>query len=335
MIGNSYIMTNISIGMDAKVYQKNQIISNEDVFDLALIVEKLWAGKIVILLTALVFGLGATIYAIKLPNIYRSSVLLSPTENASDNLGGMASQLGGLASFAGLNLNGSNAIDRTTLSLEVLRSRLFISNFVDKHNLKPAIIAPLMWNLDSGELIYDAELFNKTDGVWVRKVDFPLKTEPSNQEIHEVFLKKMLEISKNKDTGLITISISHISPTIAQFIASELVVDINSTMKSRTIEETQNNINYLQKQLEKTPVAQMQNVFYQLIEEQTKTMMLAEANDSYVFSVVDPAVIPEMKSSPKRALICILGVILGIVCGIMLILLHGLFSYLKSFSKKG
>ncbi|GGA98813.1 Wzz/FepE/Etk N-terminal domain-containing protein [Agarivorans gilvus] len=328
-------MTNISIDTDATIYQQKQIINNEDVFDLSLIVEKLWAGKIVILLTALAFSLAATFYAIKLPNVYRSSVLLAPTENASDNLGGMASQLGGLASFAGLNLNGSNAIDKTTLSLEVLRSRLFISSFVEKHSLKADIMAPLLWDFDNGELIYNAELYDEKNGVWVRKVDFPLKAEPSNQEIHEVFLKNMLEVSKNKDTGLITLSISHISPIIAQLIVSELVVDINSTMKSRTIEETQNNINYLQTQLDKTAVSQMQNVFYQLIEEQTKTMMLAEANDSYVFSVVDPAVIPEIKSSPNRALICILGAILGIVLGIVLILLHGVFSYLKSLSKEG
>ncbi len=64
----------------------------------------------------------------------------------------------------------------------------------------------------------------------------------------------------------------------------------------------------------------MQTVFYKLIEEQTKTQMLAEVNQEYVFKTLDPAVVPEEKAKPKRALMVVLGGILGGMLGIMLVL---------------
>ena len=39
--------------------------------------------------------------------------------------------------------------------------------------------------------------------------------------------------------------------------------------------------------------------------------MLAEVRPEYVFKTIDPAVVPEEKSKPSRALICALGYPLG------------------------
>ena len=55
----------------------------------------------------------------------------------------------------------------------------------------------------------------------------------------------------------------------------------------------------------------MRNLFYELIQSQTETMMLANVREEYVFKTIDPATVPEFKSEPKRALICILGTFLG------------------------
>ena len=52
-------------------------------------------------------------------------------------------------------------------------------------------------------------------------------------------------------------------------------------------------------------------VFAQLIEEQTETIMLANVSKDYVFDIIDPPVVPELNSKPPRALICVLGMWLG------------------------
>ncbi|MGU5528099.1 GNVR domain-containing protein [Aeromonas caviae] len=108
-----------------------------------------------------------------------------------------------------------------------------------------------------------------------------------------------------------------------------MIDDLNSTMKQRDQEESKRNIAYLTEQLSKTSVADMQKVFYQLIEEQTKTLMLAEVNQEYVFKVLDPAVIAEEKIKPKRALIVVLGALLGGMLGVMIILVRFAFRHDK------
>ena len=45
---------------------------------------------------------------------------------------------------------------------------------------------------------------------------------------------------------------------------------------------------FLQQQLERTEIADIREVLYRLIEEQTKTIMFAEVRKEYVFKVIDP-----------------------------------------------
>jgi uncharacterized protein involved in exopolysaccharide biosynthesis len=51
-------------------------------------------------------------------------------------------------------------------------------------------------------------------------------------------------------------------------------------------------------------------------------VMLAEVRPEYVFKTIDPAVIPEEKSKPGRALICVLGTLIGGALGVLLVLIR-------------
>ena len=73
-------------------------------------------------------------------------------------------------------------------------------------------------------------------------------------------------------------------------------------------------------QIEKTAIAGMREVFYQVIEEQIKNKMLAEASPEYAFTTVSRAMVPEEKSQPKRALICILATLLGGMLSVLVVL---------------
>jgi LPS O-antigen subunit length determinant protein (WzzB/FepE family) len=98
------------------------------------------------------------------------------------------------------------------------------------------------------------------------------------------------------------------------------VAAINAHMQKRQVEKVTNNINYLQAQIEMTAITEMQEVFYTIIEEQIKGKMLAEASPDYAFVSVSPSMLPEEKSQPKRALICILGTLLGGMLSVLLVL---------------
>jgi uncharacterized protein involved in exopolysaccharide biosynthesis len=66
----------------------------------------------------------------------------------------------------------------------------------------------------------------------------------------------------------------------------------------------------------------LQNVFFKLIEEQTKIVMLAKVSPEYMLRTLDPAVIPEIKSQPNRALICVLGTLLGGMLSVLGVLIR-------------
>jgi uncharacterized protein involved in exopolysaccharide biosynthesis len=82
-------------------------------------------------------------------------------------------------------------------------------------------------------------------------------------------------------------------------------------MRARNLEQVNRNIEYLMAQIERTPLAEMREVFYQLAGEQTKSKMLAEASPEYVFMTVSKAMLPEQISMPNRAMVGVLGALLG------------------------
>ncbi|WP_432462965.1 Wzz/FepE/Etk N-terminal domain-containing protein [Agarivorans sp. QJM3NY_33] len=297
-------------------------LPEDDEIDLRELFAVIWRGKWLILVCTMLFAVAAVIFAINQPNIYRANALLAATNQENNKLNSMASQFGGLASLAGINLGSAGGTDQTTLAIEVLKSRQFFSEFVNKYHIKPQLMAALSWDPISGQLDLDPELYDADSKTWVREVKLPQQPEPSMQESHEFFLKEVLSVSTDKETGLVTLAAEHISPVVAQQWVSWLIEDINQVVKQRARQETMANINYLKEQLEKTSVAQMQSVFYQLIEEQTKTLMLAEANEDFVFKVIDPPVVAEKKVKPKRALICVLGTLLGGMLGFVVVLIR-------------
>jgi uncharacterized protein involved in exopolysaccharide biosynthesis len=54
---------------------------------------------------------------------------------------------------------------------------------------------------------------------------------------------------------------------------------------------------------------------YNLVETETKRLMLANSRSEYAFTVVDPAVVPELKFSPRRARIVVALTVIGGIFG--------------------
>lgn len=297
----------------------------DDEVDLRELFKVLWRGKWIIIATTFVFAIGSVIYALSLPNIYKADALLSPAESSSGGgLSKMAGQLGGLAALAGVNL-GAGESSQTDLAVQVMKSRQFTELFVNKHNLLVPLMAAKGWDLADNKLIINEDLYNSKTGEWLREANGLRGITPSPQEAYEVFKKEIFSISQDKESGLYTVSVKHYSPYIAQQWVNWLVEDINKAMRERTIAETSQNLAYLNTQLQRTSVADMQSTFYKLIEEQTKSLMLAEVQEEFVFKVVDPAVVPELKEGPKRAFICILGTLLGGIFGVAIIAVRFVF----------
>ncbi|UJL42914.1 LPS O-antigen length regulator [Shewanella vesiculosa] len=315
---------NLQPTYDANFASSQPMVSVEsDEIDLRELFAVIWQGKWLIIAITAVFAIGAVIFAINQPNIYKSEALLAPAdaEQGGGGLAALAGQFGGLASMAGINLGGGGGVDKTQMAIEVMKSRQFTSNFIQKHNILPDLMAAKKWNMGDNTISYDSELYNKADKTWLRIVDAPFKSEPSMQEAYKIF-SKIITVNAAKETGMVTVSVEHISPVVAHQWVNWLVQDINKEMKDRDVAEATRSTTFLKSQIEQTNIADIRSILYKLIEEQAKTIMFAEVRDEYVFKTIDPALIPEEKSKPKRALICVLGTMLGGMLGVMLVLIR-------------
>lgn len=283
----------------------------------------LWKGRFWIIYTTLTAAVITVAIALWLPNIYRSEALLAVDEDGSGGLADLAAQYGGLASLAGISLPASGSSDKA-VAIETLKSLQFISEFIEQRDILAELMASTSYDLASGEISYKKKIYDIESDVWTRKAKLPYVPKPSYQEAYEEFMEIMF-ISEDQETGFVTLAIEHISPRIAERWVTWLIEDVNRKMLTEDRAEAQQAIDYLTDQLQQTQVVALEEVFYSLIEEQTKTIMLASARPEYIFKTIDQAAIMEEKASPQRALICILGVILGGIFGTLLVLLKGYF----------
>lgn len=277
--------------------------------DIKELFSSLFQQKWLIIGITAIFAVASVLFAISQPNIYQAEVLLAPVAEESQ-MSGAASQLGGIAAMAGINIGGGQGASRVDLALETLKSRTFTNHFIESRDILVPLMAIDYWNKNTGEAVIDSELYDKSTNKWVRTVEEGKSVVPTAWEAYKEFTL-IVDYEQDKANGFIRLTVQSQSPILAQQWANWLVDDINTWIKKEDIKEFTANISYIQQKLNETKISEMQKVFYQLVEEQTKKLMLAEVQDEYVFKTIDPAVIPEEKSEPSRALICILGTFLG------------------------
>lgn len=292
----------------------------DDEIDLRELFATLWAGKTTIFGAVVLAGLLSIFVALQVPNKFTSEALLAPREAGGTGgaLGQMASQFGGIASFAGVNLTGLGGQSDAVVAVEMLKSREFFRTY-----LYEAVLVDLMASKgldpDSGELIFDEGVYDTGSGKWLKVSSEKASGQPSVQEAFRAF-NSGLTVSKDNSTGFITVAVTHYSPIVARDWVALIVSSINEALRSRDVREAENSITFLNQQIAKTNLLSLQEGFADLIEQQTKTVTLANASDEYVFRVIEPPVAPELKSEPRRALICVLGTIAGGALAVLWIL---------------
>ena len=282
-----------------------QSVNHDDEIDLLELINVLWDEKIKIFAITAVAAFISVIYALTQPNIYHADALLAPA--ADDGGGGMSrlfGQFGGLASLAGVSLP-DDGVNKSELGLEVLKSRKFVSEFVERHKITPQLMAVDYWDPDTRELKLDAGVYDEKSKAWLDKDGLP-----SNEEVYETF-NDILIIEKDTTSEFVRVGFKHKSPDIAAEWTRLVIKDLNDAIRRQDIDEAESSIAYLKQQVAASPLADLRNLFYELIQSQTEIMMLANVRKEYVFKTIDPATVPEFKSEPKRALICISGTFFG------------------------
>jgi uncharacterized protein involved in exopolysaccharide biosynthesis len=266
--------------------------SRDDYVSLLDVFSVLWTGKWVILLGAVIFGVGA-FFASWLPEKrYEASVVVSAISEDTNSsglgaLGALASQLGGLVSLPG---TGSS---RKAESMAILQSEGLTTAFIQMNNLLP-VLYPKKWD--------PAAKRWKT-----------VKDEPTLWMANRLFKTSIRRVSTDLKTGLLTMTITWSDPTTSAQWANGIVAMANDYIRSKAISDGERNISYLNEQLANSNVVAVQNSISALLENEIKKIMLARGSDEYAFKIIDAATVPERPSFPNPTVWAILGSALGIL----------------------
>ena len=292
--------------------------SYDETIDLSQVILSLWKNKVLILVVSIMFAVASVLYALSLPNIYVSKTHLVPqVENSS-----VSSSLGAysnLAGMAGISLGS----DGDNLSMEAMARiksfDFFSSQFLPKIKLEN-LLAVESWNRKTNTITYKEKLFDAAAKKWIREVKAPKSIIPSNQEAFREY-KKIISVTEDKKTKYVTLSIRHKSPYVAQNWVSIIVDNINESMRKETKDISDQSITFLNEKYEETSVNDLRKAIAELIDAQMQKLMFASVRNDYVYKTIESPLVPELKSSPNRAVICIVGTLIGFFLSIFLVLI--------------
>ena len=293
----------------------------DDEIDLRELFYVLLEGKWIIVSITSFISIIALIYSLLLPNIYEAKAMLVPV-NPSSGIAGALGSYSGLAGIAGISLPAGGDEGNSAKAIEKIRSLSFFENNILPNIQLPDLMAVKSWNYKTNILNFDGSIYDTSSNTWVRDYSYPQQQIPSPQESFEVYTTSHLSLSEDKKSGFVSLSIKHQSPFVAKQWVELIVNEVNSFYRQKDKIESEKAVSYLNQQISLTSLSEIKEALAQLLQEETKKLTLIEANQYYVFDYIDPPAVMEKKSEPKRALICILGALLGGMLSIVLVLIR-------------
>lgn len=267
------------------------------------------------------------LYALFLPNIYTSTSILAPSSE-EDTLSGSIGKYSGLAGFAGINLP-TEPISKSEEAIQRIKSFDFFKNFFLPNINLEDLLAVKSWNHENDELIYNEKIYDNSSKKWIRKVSYPKKIIPSQQEAYIDGYLNLLNISTDNDTGFVSISIRHHSPQIAKKWVEIIIYNINESMRNIDKKNAKNSITFLNDLIKETNIQSLKEVISNILESQMQTLMLASSNEAYVFKIIDSPIAPEKKSEPAREFIIFFGFLFGFILSVLIVLIANMINIRK------
>jgi len=293
----------------------------DDEIDLLELFYVLFEGKWIIVSLTAFASIAGVIYSLLLPNIYESKALLVPV-NSSSGISGALKSYRGLVGLEGINLPSGGDEGNSAKAIQKISSLSFFENNILTNIYLPDLMAVKSWNYKTNTLAFDDSIYDTNSNTWIRDYTYPQQQIPSAQESFEVFKTEHLSLTEDIKSGFITLSIKHQSPFVAKQWVELVVSEVNAFYRQKDKLESEKAASYLNQQISMTGLSEIKEVLAQLLQEETKKLTLIEANQYYVFDYIDPPAVMEIKSEPKRALICILSALLGGMLSVLLVLIR-------------
>lgn len=240
-------------------------------------------------------AIGAAVLSVPM---YRTAITVMPAEHARDGgLSEILDSIGGLGSLAGITSSSGSLKEE---ALAILRSRQFLVDFIESHELLPALY-PDRWDATNKRWLEGAE-------------------RPTLDDAARHFDGEIRSITEDRRTGLIRLAITWHDPVQGAHWANEQIAALNSLVRKRAIEESARTLGYLEAEIKDTPFVSVREALFRLIESQHNQAALAATREEYAFRIIERARPADLKDkvSPKPVQWVAIGLALGGIAGILI-----------------
>lgn len=262
------------------------------IYDLTALLARHWLA--IVLSVAVCTGLAIALAYI-MPVKYRAEALLQPADQDA------VSQLNGLAAQFGVNVGGGN-----TAALEaqaILESKSFTMTFIRRNNLLPVLFA---------------DRWSPAQCRWTVK---DLRDVPTDLDGYRMFRDSIREVTRDRTTGQVLLAVTWTDGRQAAAWTNQMIAMLNDTARRRALNESSESLRYLRDEYQKATLSDVRASLVILMTTELNKSMLANVRHEYAFRVLDPAVVPNRRSSPNRVLIAACGVVIGLAFGVVAALL--------------
>ena len=141
------------------------------------------------------------------------------------------------------------------------------------------------------------------------------------RQVYDLYLDQV-SVEIDIETNLIKLSVEHKSPVFAKFLLELIIRESNEILRSKDLRESSDAISFLTSEIPKASLVTMRDAINQLLQSRLEMQMMARINKEYVLEILDPPFVPEKKSKPSRAIICIFGTLFGSLLAALWVLMR-------------
>ncbi len=244
-----------------------------------------WRHRYLLLCAAIIGGVAAGIASLAATPTYKAAVVMTETEDrdASKRLQAAGGAASTLAAITDLDPLGDLTAD--SRFQQMLKSQRLAEEFVRRENLA-------------------AQLFPHESlpvSVWLAA---------------RRFRERVRYVEEDKLKGTTTVSMEWTDPVRVAKWANRYVALANEVIRAEDLQTARQKIEYLRTQAAGTSDVALRRSLYQNLAQEAEKSMFTNGREEYAFTVVDPAMVPELRVRPPRTLMASLGAATGLLWAI-------------------
>ena len=235
--------------------------------------------------------------ALSLSPIFTSTIVLKSVQENEPSFSTGLGMLGGLRTISGSL--GLNPDEEAILAMKHATSKDFFQKLYADNDFKKNLMAYDSYSPNERLNLYDQTIYDSKSNKWL--------FEPIFLNAHKRFTTQHMKIFPRKKLGgFVNISVEHKSPIIAKEWAELIFRELNKYMKEISEQKINQEVTYLNKELNKTSSSELRRVVSQLLENKIQKQMYANISDIIYVEVVDSPYVPHERSRHRQELLFVL-----------------------------